>query len=98
MSEIIQQYYKNNHYPDYLFNKKMDRFNHYPDIAAEFEYWIENKKYIDDGAVNINGYTAKKLALLSEHLNGEGAFMMLIDLKENPQRALAQIAKGFKIK
>ena len=31
-------------------------------------------------------------------MNGEGAFMMLIELRENPKKALAQIQKGFKRK
>lgn len=50
------------------------------------------------GAVSEEGYTAKKLAGMSKYLNGEGAFMMLIELRENPEKALAQIQDGFKLK
>ena len=56
-------------------------------------------KYIKtEGAVTVEGYTAKRLAEESQYLNGEGAFMMLIELRENPKKALEQIAKGLKRK
>ena len=49
-------------------------------------------------AVEIEGYTAKLLSEKSTYLDGEGAFIMLIELRENPQKSKEQILKGFKRK
>ena len=66
------------------------------DIAAEFEYWISNKEYLD--GVIIEGYTAKSIAALSPYMDGEGAFQLLIELRERPDKAKKRINDGFKIK
>ena len=44
-----------------------------------------------------NGYSTKDLAKLSPFLDGEGAFMLLIKLRENPDNAMKKIKKGFKL-
>ena len=98
MSAVIKKFYEENKIPGILIKKKLDSFDKNPDIAAEFEYWIEHTTYIGENALSVEGYTAKKLSEESEYLNGEGAFTMLIELRENPKKALAQIAKGFKRK
>ena len=46
----------------------------------------------------MEGYTAKKLSELSEYLNGDGAFVLLIELRENPEKAHRRIMQGFKRK
>ena len=46
----------------------------------------------------IEEYYAKKLSEMSKYLDGEGAFMLLIELRENPQNALEKIKNGFKMK
>lgn len=98
MSEIIKQFYIDNNTPKILLDQKMKQFGKYPDIAAEFENWIKNNSYKVDETVVVEGYTAKTLSEKSEYLNGEGAFMMLIELRENPDKALSQISEGFKYK
>ncbi len=98
MSKIIMDFYKQHNSPDFLLNQKVAIFERNADIAAEFEYWILNKAFKTEDAVEIEGYTAKRLAETFEYLNGDGAFLMLVDLKENPDRALAQLSEGFKIK
>ena len=53
-----------------------------------------------DGAM-VEGYSAKTLAQVSVFLDGEAAFVYLIELRENPEnpeKALRQIANGFKMK
>jgi len=42
-------------------------------------------------------YTAKKLSMLSEYLDGEGAFMYLIKLREDPEKTIERIRKGFQM-
>ena len=47
--------------------------------------------------ITVEGYSAKSLSEISKFLDGEGAFIMLIKLRENPEAAKKQIAKGFKM-
>ena len=98
MSEIIKEYYSKADIMPLLLKTKLSKFEKHPDIANEFEYWIKNNSYMLESSISINGYTAEKLASLSEYLDGEGAFMMLIELRENPTKAMTKIENGFKIK
>ena len=96
MNKVIEQYYKDAHIMPLLLKKKMAAFERHPDIAGEFEYWIANNQYCE--GVCVEGYTAKAIAELSPFMDGEGAFMLLIELSENPDKAKQRIAAGFKLK
>lgn len=96
MNKVIEQYYKDAHIMPLLLKKKMAAFEKHPDIAGEFEYWIINKQYCD--GVTVEGYTAKRIAELSPYMDGEGAFILLIELRENLDKAKQRIAAGFKLK
>lgn len=98
MSGIIKEFYEEKKVPKPILEQRLKKFEKHEDIASEFEAWIKERKYKIDGAVTIEGYTAKILSELSEYLNGDGAFMMLIELRENPKKARERIAAGFKIK
>lgn len=98
MNSVIEKYYKDNKVPSILLSGKLKKFERHSDIATEFEYWISNHVFKDSGAVEVEGYTAKKLSEISDYLIGEGAFLMLIELRENPKKALLDISKGFKRK
>lgn len=98
MSKIIKEFYGKADIPLPLLQYKLKSLANHPDIELEFEYWIQNRKYIDKDAVIIEGYTAEYIASLSEYMDGEGAFMQLIELRENPQNAIKQIKNGFKMK
>ena len=97
MSKRIESYYTENNIPAILLKQKLDRFERHKDIAAEFEYWIEHKRYIEKGCI-VEGYSAARLAELTQYLDGEGAFIMLIELREEPRKALKRISEGFKRK
>ena len=97
MSKLIESFYTENNIPTVLLKQKLDKFNRHSDIAKEFEYWIEHKRYLKGGCV-VKGYSAEKLAELSEYLNGEGSFIMLIELREEPDKAIARTREGFKRK
>lgn len=98
MSEIIKSYYKKNNVPEYLIKQKLECFERYPDIAKEFEYWITSGEYVKKDAIEIMGYTAEKVAKSSRYLNGEGAFRILIALKEKPEKTIKQLEKGYEMK
>lgn len=94
MNKVVEAYYAQAPINPFILKQKMEKFSRNPDIGKEFAYWIENKKFMPE-AVKIEGYTAETLAALSEYLVGEGAFLMMIDLRENPAKALKKIEKGF---
>lgn len=81
----------------FLLSKKVELFERNPDIAKEFEYWIKNKSFKSEG-IEEQGYSAEKIASLSEYMNGEGAFTLLVELRENPDKGLKRIHEGFKKK
>jgi len=98
MSKIIEEYYNQADAMPLLISQKMSKLQRHGDIQKEFEYWIENKTYISEDTVTVNNYTAQKLAALSEFIDGEGAFMLLIELREHPEKAMRRISDGFRMK
>ena len=98
MNDIIRQFYEKNNLPKPIVEQKIAAFSRHSDIAEEFEQWITNKTYKAQDAVTIDGYTAKKLSELSEYLDGDGAFVLLIELREQPEKARKRITNGFKYK
>lgn len=98
MNDIIRQFYEKNNLPKPIVEQKVAAFSRHSDIAEEFEHWITDRTYKAEGAVTVEGYTAKKLSELSEYLNGDGAFVLLIELRENPDKAHRRIMQGFKQK
>ena len=99
MIPTIKEYYKSINIPIALLPRKLNRFDRNKDIGLEFCQWIKTGKYVPDGiCVEIEGYSAEKLANMSPYLNGDGAFDLLIELRENKEKALRQIADGFKIR
>lgn len=97
MNEIIK-YYQQVPINPILLKQKLSKFEKHSDIAEEFEYWIQHGKYKLEDCVEIEGYTAKKLGGLSELVDGEAAFLIMIELRENPNKAIDRIEAGFYIK
>lgn len=97
MSDKIKEYYSKTKLDKRLVDRKLELFEKHNDIMQEFEYWLETRQYKANGVL-VEGYSAKDLAQTSIFLDGEAAFVFLIELRENPEKALKQIAKGFKMK
>lgn len=95
MSVIVKEYYEKAHVQPFFIEQKMKKLDKHPDICMEFEEWISTKKFVDK--VVVDGYTASAIAEMSPNVAGEGAFMMLIELRENPARAKKLIDDGFAI-
>ncbi len=95
--KIIGEYYKKIGIGQDFVESKLSKLSDNPDVRDEFAYWIINRKYKDNG-VEVQGYTAKELAGKSRFLDGEGVFMMLIKLRENPEEAVKQIQAGFRMR
>lgn len=96
MTEIIEKYYEQNGILPFLLQMKAENLERNPDIEAEFAYWLTTGQYkAPDDCVCVDGYSAEKLAALSEYVDGEGAFMLLIELREDNKRAKERISEGF---
>ena len=99
MTDKIKEFYSAYNLPHVLINEKLARFERNKDIAAEFIQWTKSGEYVPaDICVEVEGYTAEKLAGMSKYLDGDGAFEILMELRENKEKALHRIANGFKIK
>lgn len=95
MISAIREYYQKAGMPAAIVDNKVSSFERNPDIAKEFEHWIQTQEYLVENCVVVEGYTAEKISKLSEFVDGEGAFSLLVQLREKPQRALKRIADGF---
>ena len=98
MSKIIEEYYAQANPISAILKQKMKKLQQHTDVLQEFEYWIQNSTYKTVNCVTVNGYSAQKIAELSEFADGETAFMLLIELRENPERAKHKISEGFRLK
>lgn len=98
MSKVIEEYYRKTKLPEPLIVKKLEALDRNQDIQAEFETWIENKMFKEKACIEVAGYSAKSITEISRFVNGEGAFMLLIELRENRENALKRIMEGFKMK
>ncbi len=95
--DTIRKYYENAGLNLNDIERKLSIFEKHPDITEEFKNWIEANEYSIDG-IKIEGYSAQQLAGLSPLLEGEGAFLMMIELREHPKKAINRIERGFKLK
>ena len=98
MNKVIEEYYRKTKLPEPLIVKKLEALDRNQDIQAEFEAWIESKVFKEEGCVEVAGYSAKSIAEMSRFVKGEGAFMLLIELREDRERALKRISDGFRMK
>lgn len=99
MSEIIKKYYESAGVPSMLLKVKMQKLEKHPDIVKEFERWISTGEYQKaPNCITVEGYTAEDISKLSKFVDGEGAFMLLLELRENPVKAKRRITEGFTMK
>ncbi len=98
MNKVIEQYYISAKTNPFLLKQKSIKLDKHKDIAMEFEDWITTGKYKTDNCAEVEGYSASSLAQQYKILDGEAAFMLLIELRENPKKAFARMERGFKIK
>lgn len=70
------------------------KLSKYEDIKNEFEQWIKNQEYPEEG-VTIEGYNAKKISEIASFMNGVGVYNFLVTLRDNPELGLQSIKDGF---
>ncbi len=67
----------------------------YEDIAEEFCYWIENREYMKEDNLVINGYSATDISKLASHLDASGVYGFMVSLRDNPVKAEEIIKNNF---
>ena len=93
---------------DYLVNERNQKpeaaikialpINKHDDIRSELEMWIEQRKYPQEGSVDVEGYAAKDISNLAPFMDGVGVYNFLVTLRERPENAKRIIAEGFRRK
>jgi DNA-directed RNA polymerase subunit M/transcription elongation factor TFIIS len=81
-------------------NTSFEKLNQYEDIVNEFAGCINEEQfnYCDNG-IMVEGYTAKSLKeKVGNKLNNLGVYNYLIYLRENPDEAKQNLAKGLPVK
>ena len=96
VKDKIYEYFINelkvsNRVADILFNK----INIYDDIYSCFVIWLDNRDYSQFDYLEIEGYTAKNIKQKFPFFKGIGVFNILVDLRDNKEKTLELIAKGF---
>jgi len=70
-------------------------FEKHDDIRAELEKWIEQREYLQDNPITIEGYTAEAIYKLATFMDSVGVYNFMVTLRERPQNAKRIIAEGF---
>ncbi len=95
---MIRDYYEQIGLPSILIERETTAFDKHPDIKREFEHWLESKEYITQNCADVENYTAKSIAEKFPVLDGEGAFRLLVQLRDEPEEAHERINRGFIIR
>lgn len=71
----------------------IERFKSQEDIFSEFLYWFDNKEFVKENPVAIDGYTAKGLFEQFDIME-IGAFNLMLSLRIEHDDALEYIKQG----
>ena len=97
MVDVVRDYYQRAAISENIIKNKIQMFERNAHIKREFEHWIKTKEFFENEQVVVQGYSAKQISEMSKYMIGEGAFVMLIELRENPENALKKIKNGFRM-
>ena len=65
------------------------------DIAEEFCKWLSERKYPEEGAITVNGYTASAVHQMAPRLEPFGVYSFLVTLREHPDKAEEMMHRNF---
>lgn len=81
--------------PPIVADRTIAKLERHPDISSELEHWITDRSYESSAPASAEGYTAADIVKLAPFMDGVGVFTFLVSLREQPDKAKAQIAAGF---
>lgn len=74
-----------------LFNK----ITKHDDIYVSFLKWLDTRDYLLCDDIEVEGFTANIIKQKFPFFEGIGVFNILVDLRDNTQKTLEAIEKGF---
>ena len=95
---VIKYFKEEEKVNDYIGKLLFKDISRYDDILNEFTKYLNQRTYDLKDAVEINGYTAKKLHELNPKFNPSGVYTFMELLRSNPVKAEEIIKSGFKNK
>lgn len=94
--EILEYLTKEKHCePEVVAPLMLKKISKYEDIRKDFESWLKERKYRKSGAVEVEGWTAEKVAKEVPDLDGIGAFNFLVTLRDEPEKAKEIVENKF---
>lgn len=98
-SELIIKYFREEEKMTDAVSKKLFKsLSKYDDILNEFTKYLIQRTYNLDDAIEINGYTAKKVSELNPKFHPIGIYTFMKLLRDDFNRAEEIIKDGFKTK
>ena len=98
-AELVIKYFKEEEKMNDAVSKKLfNTVSKYDDILNEFTKYLVQRNYDLDGAIVINGYTAKKVFDLNPKFHPIGVYTFMKLLRDDYDKAEEIIKSGFKTK
>ena len=93
--EIIRYLIDEEHASPQSAKYEADIYAEYDDIAKEFVYWIRNRNYDYSPAVEIEGWTARRIHEENPKISASVVFMTLYWLHEDPDYTIQKLERNF---
>ena len=98
-AELVINYFKEEDQVNDVVGKLLFKdLSRYDDILNEFTKYLNQRTYDLKDAIEINGYTAKKIHELNPQFNPSGVYTFMELLRSDPTKAEEIIKSGFKNK
>lgn len=95
MEKIIQYFIQEKGVTEVVAKILSKTLSKYSDIKNEFEYWIDNRDFNSSDALEIDGFTAKKINEIAPFLDAAGVYNFMVTLRDNPAKAQEYVKNGF---
>ena len=97
-AELVINHFKEEKMPDVVAKIIFKKLSKYDYILNEFTKFLIKKTYDLTDAIEINGYTAKKIHELNPNFPPTGVYTFMELLRTNPEKAQKMIKENFKNK
>lgn len=95
MEKIIQYFIQEKEVTEVVAKILSKTLSQYSDIKNEFEYWIDHRDFNAPNALEIDGFTAKKIHDLAPFLDAAGVYNFMVTLRDDPIKAQEYLKTGF---
>ena len=92
--KILKYYLEEKKVTPVVANVLMKKILKYGDIANEFSMYLDTRSFRFENALVVEGYTAEKLSQISP-LDAAGVYAFMVTLRDDKEKALDTIKKGF---